>query len=261
MNLSTRLSAGLPAIVLLLAAPGAAAGQTEFQLQLGKLANPFSDTGHGTTVVTFQNASQWSWGDHFMFFDYTADGGNDGFNEKDLYGEWYPSLSLGKISGSRVGFGPIRDFALLGGVNYSSQAKVLKYTPGVRASWDIPGFIFLNTDFALLVDASSGVDNGGAPATDDGWMFDVNWLATWEMLGQTFTFTGHAEYAGATTDEFGNGVPASILAQPQLRLDIGKTMGGSGNGLYAGIEYHYWSNKLGTEVDESVVQLLLVWGF
>ena len=259
MNPNTRLSAGLPALILLLAAPGAAAGQTEFQLQLGKLVNPFSDTGHGTTVVTFQNAAQWSWGDHFMFVDYTADGGNDGFNEKDLYGEWYPSLSLGKIGGSRVGFGPIRDFALLGGVNYSSQAKVLKYTPGFRASWDIPGFIFLNTDVARLVDASSGVDNGGAPATDDGWMFDVNWLATWEMLGQTFTFTGHAEYIPAVMNELGDEVRAWILAQPQLTVDVGRILGGDGGRLMSGIEYQYWRHKLGTDVSESVVQFLVVW--
>lgn len=259
MNLTARSFRGLSTVLILLAAPAAAAGQTEFQLQLGKLVDPFADTRHATTVVTFQNAAQWSWGDHFMFFDYTADGGNDGFNEKDLYGEWYPSLSLGKISGSRVGFGPIRDFALLGGVNYGSQAKVLKYTPGLRASWDIPGFIFLNTEFARMVDASSGAEHGGAPSTDDGWLFDVNWLATWEMLGQTFTFTGHAEYISAVTNEFGDEVRAWILAQPQLTLDLGRALGGDGGRLMSGIEYQYWRNKLGTDVSESVVQFLVVW--
>ena len=93
MNRTIRSFGGFSAVLILLGAPGSAAGQTEFHLQLGKLVNPFTDMGHGTTVVTFQNAAQWSWGDHFMFFDYTADGGNDGFNEKDLYGEWYPSRS------------------------------------------------------------------------------------------------------------------------------------------------------------------------
>ncbi|MXW55969.1 MAG: nucleoside-binding protein, partial [Gemmatimonadales bacterium] len=87
MNLTARSLRGLSTVLLLLAAPAAAAGQAEFQLQLGKLVNPFTDTRHGTTIVTFQHAAQWSGGDHFMFFDYAADGGNDGFNEKDLYGE------------------------------------------------------------------------------------------------------------------------------------------------------------------------------
>ncbi|WP_423925575.1 nucleoside-binding protein [Candidatus Palauibacter sp.] len=254
-----KLTRPLAAVGFLLAVPGAAAGQTEFQLQMGSLVNPFEETSDGTVVVTFQSAAQWSWGDHFLFFDYSADGGNDGFNEKDLYGEWYPSLSLGKITGGRVGFGPIRDFAVLGGVNYSAQAKVLKYTPGFRASWDIPGFIFLNTEFARMIDASSGLDGGGAPSTSDGFMFDVNWLATWEMLGHSFTFTGHAEYISGVTNELGNNDLGWILAQPQLRLDVGRALGGGGGRLMTGIEYQYWRNKLGTDVTESAVQFLVVW--
>lgn len=260
MNRTTLFSAvGPTAAAVVLLTPGAALGQTEFHLQLGKHMNPFTETGHQTTVVTFQNAAQWFWGDHFLFFDYTADGGDDGFNEKDLYGEWYPTLSLGKISGSRVGLGPIRDFSVLGGVNYGAHAKVLKYTPGFRASWDIPGFVFLNTDFARMIDASSGLDGGGAPATSDGYMFDVNWLAEWDVLGQTITFTGHAEYITAVTPEVGDAGRAWILAQPQLTIDVGRLMGRRGGRLMAGIEYQYWRNKLGTDLTERVVQLLVVW--
>ena len=42
---------------------------------MGSLVNPFEETSDGTVVVTFQSAAQWAWGDHFLFFDYTADGG------------------------------------------------------------------------------------------------------------------------------------------------------------------------------------------
>ena len=74
MSLTRRLSA----LGFLLAVPGAAAGQTEFHLQMGSLVNPFEETSDGTVVVTFQSAAQWAWGDHFLFFDYTADGGTTG---------------------------------------------------------------------------------------------------------------------------------------------------------------------------------------
>ena len=40
-----------------------------------------------------------------------------------------------------------------------------------RLSWDVPGFSFLNTDF---IDASSGIEQGGAPRTTDSFMFDVS---------------------------------------------------------------------------------------
>ena len=36
-------------------------------------------------------------------------------------------------------------------------------------------------------------------------------------------------------------------------------LGGDAGKLFAGIEYQYWSNKLGTEETESAVQFLLAW--
>lgn len=44
MNLTARSFRGLSTVSLFLAAPAAAAGQTEFQLQLGKLVDPFAGT-------------------------------------------------------------------------------------------------------------------------------------------------------------------------------------------------------------------------
>ena len=53
---------------------------------------------------------------------------------------------------------------------------------------------------------------------------------------------------------------ARLLAQPQFRYNLGKTLAFD-NPLHIGIEYQYWRNKLGDrDTDESVVQLLLVWG-
>ena len=56
-------------------------------------------------------------------------------------------------------------------------------------------------------------------------MFDVNWLATWEMLGHSFTFTGHAEYISGVTNELGN---------DDLRLDPGAAAADAGCGPGAG---------------------------
>ena len=70
--------------------------------------------------------------------------------------------------------------------------------------------------------------------------------------------TGHAEYIGKTTDEFGNQVRSWILAQPQLTWDLGAVFGAA-NQLLAGIEYQYWRNKLGTAAHDNVCQLLVIW--
>ena len=254
MNPKRRLGP-LLATLLLAAAPSASQAQTEMHFQYGSLTNPFAETSTGTAVLTIQHASFWRFGDNFFFVDVSDDGGNDGFNDKDAYGEWYPNFSLGKLSGSDLGFGPFADFGVFAGIAMGMDANVLQWLPGARISWNLPGFIFLNTDFMMAVDGTDGLDGGSPPEQDNRMVIDINGLLPFNLGSQSFSISGHAEYAVATTNELGS-VPASILAQPQLRWDIGGQ-----NGLFIGLEYQYWSNKLGTEVDESVVQLLGVWQF
>ena len=247
------------AAALLLAAPIAAGAQTEFHYQYGKLTNPFSGTRAYTSIVTVQQASSWALGDSFVFVDILDDGGADGFNDKNFYGEWYPTLSLGKLSNRVIGGGPVRDVAFIGGINIDGDAKVLKYLPGARLSWDVPGFVFLHTDLTAFIDASSGAARGGAPRTSDSFMFDVSWGAAFDIGRQSFWFTGHAEYIGATTNEFGDAVKGWILAQPQLGWDVGKAATGATNQLFLGVEYQYWRNKFGAANDDNVAQLWVMW--
>lgn len=244
-------------LVALLAAQTAAFSQTEFHLQYGKHKNPFSAAAQPTFVFTVQQAAGWKLGESFFFIDYLNDDARDGFNDRDFYGEWYPTLSFGKLAGRELRVGPIRDFALIAGVNVGGDANVVKYLPGLRASWDLPGFLFLNTDLTAYIDANTGVE-GGAPQTDNSFMFDVSWAWPFDVGNQSLAIVGHAEYLGRRTNEFGETVKGSILAQPQFTWDLGKAIGVPEQ-LMVGIEYQYWLNKLGTDQDESTAQLLLVW--
>ena len=243
---------------LVFATAATAFTQTEFHYQYGRLTNPFSGEKHYTSILTVQNALGWQLGDSFFFVDILDDGGHDGFNDKNFYGEWYPTLSFSKLAGTELSLGPIRDIALIGGINFDGDADVLKYLPGVRVSWQVPGFAFLNTDITAFIDASSGVMRGGAPRTSNSFMVDANWALPFEIGGQSFSVGGHAEYIGRTTDEFGNRVRDWILAQPQLTWDLGAAFGAA-NRLLVGIEYQYWWSKLGTNNHDNVPQLLVIW--
>ena len=242
-----------------LATGSAAPAQGEFHLQYGELLNPFSGTGESTLVLTFQRASGWQLGDSFVFVDYLDDGSEDGFNDREFYGEWYPTLSLGKLAGQPLRLGPMADLSLVAGINAGGDGKVLKYLPGLRASWDMPGFLFLNTDVTAYIDANAGVAAGGPPETGNSFMLDVSWALPLEVGGQYLAIAGHAEYVGGSTDELGGEVRGWILAQPQFTWDLGRTFIGAPGRLLAGIEYQYWRNKLGTDQEESTAQLLLVW--
>ncbi|MEH6471428.1 MAG: hypothetical protein V7752_09260 [Halopseudomonas sp.] len=230
---------------------------TEVQYQRGELDIPtFAGGGSEyTTIFTFQHASGWKYGDNFFFFDASRASGNS-----DVYGEFYPNFSLGKISGNDVGFGPVSDVGILAGVNFAADANVVKYLPGVRLALELPGFAFANLDTTAYIDDSDGAASGGAPAEDNSYMVDFNWAYPFKTGSLSWSIEGHVEYIGSRDNEFGDKVSHHILAQPQIRIDLGEQLFDSANQLFVGIEYQYWKNKLGDpNTDESAIQALIVW--
>jgi nucleoside-specific outer membrane channel protein Tsx len=243
---------------------------TEVQFQYGSLDVPTFATGgkknvtQDTAIVTLQHVSGWAFGDVFFFIDFLDAQTNESvpFNNSDAYGEIYPHFSSSKILGIDYGDGLLRDVGVITGLNYGADANVFKILPGVRLSWNIPGFAFLNTDFLAYIDASEGVSKGGAPKEDDSFIIDVSWAYPIEIGGQKFSFEGHAEYVDSRDNEFGSKVESWILAQPQFRWDVGNALFDSPDKLFIGTELQYWNNKLGDkDTDEFAAQALAVWRF
>ncbi len=240
---------------------------TELQVQYGKLdvptfVAPRTGSTQNTLIITAQNASGWDWGDSFFFVDFLSAQSNRGsaFNIEDAYGELYLNFSSSKILGINYGDGLLRDVGLIQGFNYGADPNVFKYLPGIRFSWNLPGFAFLNTDFMAYFDLSPGVSSGGAPSETDSWMVDVNWAYPFALGSQKFSIEGHVEYIDGRRNEFGGRVESWVLAQPQVRWDIGNALLGKADKFYVGIEFQYWRNKLGDKAtDETAVQALAVW--
>ena len=112
---------------------------TELQLQYGNLDIPtFAGGGDSYHLIyTLQHASGWKYGDNFFFVD-VLDARDPGFQDFDLYSEWYSNFSLGKIREKEMGAGLVSDVGLLLGVNSADDANVRKYLPGLRLSLDLP---------------------------------------------------------------------------------------------------------------------------
>lgn len=251
----------------LMRAPGAVSALewsiTELHYQRGNLDAPsFAGGGKaGTNILTFQHAGGWKYGDNFIFVDFIDDSRQDGFNDDDVYGEAYFNFSLSKVLDAPVCFGPVKDVGALAGLNAGADAKLLKYLPGMRLSWDIPGFTFLNTDFTAYIDGSRGAGSGGAPKEGDSFYIDANWSYPFRIFSRGFTIEGHMEYIGERTNEFGGKVSGWFLAQPQFRYDIGSEFGYPEH-VFIGIEWQIWINKLGdARTDENAAQLLAAWRF
>ncbi len=252
---------------------------TELQYQYGNLKKAFegggseSETG-GTNVLTFQHASGWKYGDNFFFIDY-LDYGQTDYEEangtpatSEMYGELYMNFSLGKIFRTDLSFPGVRDFGVIAGLNMAPEVNALYYLPGFRIAWDIPAFAFANLDIMAYIQGSdSNPADGVEVSEDDSWMADFNWGLPFNIGPTKWLFEGHIEYvkeSESITSVSGVGNlddqrETWILAQPQLRLDLGHFWG-SPDVLFVGVEYQYWSNKLGDpETTDNVAQALVVW--
>lgn len=274
-GLALALAAGLS-----LPATAADWSTTEIQYQYGDLEKAFQGGGSdaetgGTDVITFQHASGWKYGDNFFFIDYLDYGKTDfekaaGLNStSEFYGEWYSNFSMSKMTGSDWSAGFIRDVGLIAGFNFAPEVDTHYYLPGVRLSLNLPGFAFANLDTMAYIQADpSNVDDGVSIDEDNSWMVDFNWAYPFTIGSTKWSIEGHIEYIdGADTTVKVNGVgtvaegerESWVLAQPQLRLDLGNFWG-TPDTLFVGIEWQYWNNKLGDkDTDENVVQALVVW--
>ncbi|MBX3639259.1 MAG: hypothetical protein KF888_01935 [Nitrosomonas sp.] len=222
---------------------------SEIHYQYGNLKQPFLRAESGTSVITFQHASGWRFGDNFLFFDVAVP--HDG--KVDYYGEYYGNLSLGKITGIDLAIGPVKDLGMLMGINWAPESGVRKYLPGMRIAWDVPGFAFLNSDFTAYID-----DSSARIQETDSFMVDINGRYPFELLNSRFSIEGHIEYIGERQNPFGV-VHAWLFYQIQFRYDLGHRLLGRPQKLFIGTEWQYWSNKFGTRVNENVFQALLVW--
>ncbi len=232
----------------------------ELHIQKGNLIQPFAreaGTKAQTLIFTFQHASGWEYGQHFLFVDYASVG-----DEDTLYAEWYPTLSSSAFLATPLRNDWLKDISLVMGFNMAPEADVLKYLPGIQFQFDVEGFHFLNLTLTAYIDDSEGLEEGGAPKHGDSWMVDVAWRYALPLQSQQFYIEGHVEYIDERASEVvGVSVESWLLAQVQVRWDVGKAWFDVNDRVYLGVEYQYWNNKLGTQQDENTVQALGVWRF
>jgi nucleoside-specific outer membrane channel protein Tsx len=236
--------------------------KTELHYQFGNLDAPYrGGRDSETNILTFQHADGWKYGDNFIFIDFLHDADDDGFNDDDIYGEVYFNFSLSKILDTKIGGGPIKDIGILAGLNMGLDAEVVKYLPGIRFSWDVEGFAFLNTDITFYIDGSNGLSSGGVPKEDNSFMVDVNYAYPLRIASHSFSIEGHMEYIGERTDETGASVSEWYFAQTQFRYYVSELFD-KPEKVFVGIEWQLWINKLGDpKTDENVAQFLMGYRF
>lgn len=207
-------------------------------------------------IITIENAAAWNWGSSFFFVDILHSDSRDG-RAREVYGEWYPSASIGKLRGRPLSLGPVRDVSVTAGVNMGAKtngAAPLVFLPGLTFDLKVPAFAFFTLGTYAYVDRGRF---GGTPV-NHGTSFQVT--PSWSLPIVTprvrFRFDGFLDYIGSHA-----GAPHQLLTQPQLKLDVGSLWDAPGR-LYVGTEWQYWKNKFGVPgLTESFPQALVVVDF
>lgn len=189
------------------------------------------------TIVTLEHASGWSFGDLFAFTDLTYPDGGD----SDYYLEISPRLSLGKITGADLSFGPIKDVLISTTLEKGRELKP-RYLYGGAVDLDLPGFRFFSANAYVRDDVAL-----------DGrtWQVTLAWQRPFTVGGVNFMAEGFSDFSGHEDTSHPN-----QLIVPRLLVDVGDLSGWKSDTLWAGIEYQYWHNKYGVNgVTESVSQM------
>ncbi|WP_432452123.1 MULTISPECIES: DUF5020 family protein [unclassified Agarivorans] len=190
-------------------------------------------------VMTVEHASGHSWGDNFFFIDRTMP--KDG--DASFYGELSPRLSFNKLTDSTFSLGPIKD--VLFASTWEMGDGFNNYLYGVGVDITVPGFQYFNVNVYQV--------NNDISANDE--QLTITWGAPFSIGSQDFLIDGFMDWSSASETN-----KSEMNLTPQIKWNAGKNLGFS-SPLYVGIEYAYWNNKYGTDVDERVASLLVKWHF
>lgn len=196
-------------------------------------------------TLTFEHASGWSMGDLFVFVDsihFNGKGNDNGRDDSTLYGEFSPRLSLGKLSGSDVSVGPVKD-VLLATTYEFGEGDVETYLIGPGFDLAMPGFDYFQINFYRR-HTESGRDGDGV------WQITPAWSYTIPVGSSDLVIDGFMDWV-VDNDK---GYHANLHFNPQIKYDLGKALSLGEKQLYVGIEYDYWKDKYGIENDGFVSQ-------
>ena len=212
-------------------------------IQLLRASDYELSDSHGT-IVTFEYANQWTYGDFFMFIDRSKF--DDG--KHNTYSEISPRFSFNKILGKDDSYGVIKDIYIATTVE-KGRGKVKAYLIGPGVSMDISGFNFFNANI---------YNRHNPNLDDDTWQITLAWQYPFSLGSTKWLTEGFADFAG----DAGPGYVSNQFVVPRLLIDVSKMMSMKEQSLWLGFEYSAWTNKYGIDgVKERAVQAQIKWVF
>jgi nucleoside-specific outer membrane channel protein Tsx len=204
------------------------------------------------SIVTLQYVGGFKYGVNFFTLDMLkSDVNNPARNSprgaQEVYVVYSNTLSLGKLGGSPVKFGPVRDVAWQTGFDFNSKndafgAGLVKLIAGPKIEFDVPGLLTLGL---LYYKENNNNSFAGKNVHFDG---TARLAAVWSFPFQAGTpavFKGFANFTGAKgLDGGGAQTSPETWLDSAVLWDIG-SVAGTPKTFYAGIGYQYIKHKFG----------------
>ena len=218
-------------------------GSTDLQYLKGTgYINPFVPEGSklrkfDQDIITLEHADGWKYGDNFFFID-SSQATQSGSGKPNLYFEYAPRISSKKTLGMNFG-GLIDDVLLSTAYNAANGNPVYLY--GFAIDLHLPYFKFFQSNFYVRDDRN---------LVGSGYQVTLAWNTPFKA-GIDWDAGGFIDYAGAEGDKAHGKSEANLLTQPYVLAKVTPEIG-------IGMEYQYWSNKLGIKkANESLPQILV----
>lgn len=225
----------------------ASAGMTQWSTTsiLYQYGTSFELGDENRSLMTFEHANGWTYGDNFFFFDVENAERDGDSTQTNLYGEFSPRLSAGKILKKDLSFSIVKDVLLAGTIEMGSGFH--NYLYGVGFSLNIPKFSYFDLNVYIR-------DNQNQSGTT--YQITPVWGLPFNLGPLKMLFEGFADIAGEEGDNSSN-----IDFQPRLFVDVGNFWG-TPDSLFVGTEYIYWHNKYGIKgLNEHNATLAVKWTF
>jgi nucleoside-specific outer membrane channel protein Tsx len=207
-------------------------------------------------VFTFENAAAGRWWSSYLFVDVLRSWSEADANAKEVYGEWYPTLSLRGVSGRERSKGVLADVGITVGLNTgvrSNGPSPFAVLPGLTFSLNVPGFDFFSVNTLAYIDRGR-FQGQPTDCTATGFQVTPSWSLPIRAGKTTLKVNGFVDF----TTRHAN-CEAQILTTPRVMLDLSAYWQKPGV-LYVGFDWVYWHNKYGISgLKDNLVLPVLVW--
>jgi nucleoside-specific outer membrane channel protein Tsx len=216
-------------------------------------------------------------GNNFLNVDFLKSNTTDpaasslGTGAQEVYVVYRHDVSLSRVTGKKLSFGPVRDLFVEAGVDLNTKNTAFapaKRMPvaGPGVAFKIPHHGFLNVSVLWNKEwnnnglATNGNFGKGAPVTfDSAVMLSSAWRIPINIGGTSVSHEGTIKHSIPLSfegfasvnspkgrDGFGNKTAVETLLHPKLMYNIGSVFSEKRN-VQIGVGYEYWKNKFGND--------------